>query len=835
MDMPLIAPTPEGMLVFDGGGVDYLRLFDHAGSYLRTIYPFPADKVKEVKGIRWVKFPQGYRRPLKESGYQQTFLTSGINDSIHDRRGAMFGVAAKGIAVRGNRIALAYQDLNRLAMDGTSDGLPLKGPETGFGSKKSFNYYSKSKGHEGMHWVPPTSMAFSPDGKTLYLTGYSWKANKGKVGCLHAVMQLDYEKNEKPTVFVGSWDSQKYGKGADQLCVPTSVACDAKGQVYVTDYLNDRIQVFHADGRLLKSIPMKRPAKICIHPKTGELYVFTWTPMGIDKRIFLAQKQDPKPYGAYFSAEPFRFRDYGQGLTTFSAYPECRKLAFEKFPLGRWGKNGSANFGQSYHVELDSRAPGKDPVFWVMRRIVKKTHEEALGSGAGLSRNMKESLWLNGLKIVKKKDGKWTPVFDFAEVAKKKVKRINALRLNIQELFVNPANGKLYVGEGDCMIGKAYGKLIEIDPVTAEIRIVQLPLSAEEMDFDLNGLAYIRTTDTVVRYNSRTWREVPWDYGEEYEKVSAYYDARAAKVLSGIRMPSTPTVCAHLSGMSISARGHLVVACGNAAKGEVRKSRYSYGKKGRTVYHGSRYAPRMYPGRQRSLTSCCLHVWDKHGKLVREDAVMGLPMLDGVHIDKDDNIYVMATPTRMLGGKRYFNFRSETLMKFKAGKGKIIRAGKTPIPLSPENRPKRPQDMSGQWCEGAEWFYGGVGFAGFNASGCACWYVRFDLDYFARSFAPEPDQYSVAVLDSSGNLILRIGQYGNVDDGVPLVREGGPNNPRKLGGDEVGLFHPCFVSSHTDRRLFISDLGNARIASVKLGYHANKIIKVKGVRDEGTK
>ncbi len=837
LDMPLIAPSPEGMLVFDGGGVDYLRLFDHAGSYLRTIYPFPADKVKEVKGIRWVKFPQGYRRPLKESGYQQTFLTSGINDSIHDRRGAMSGVAAKGIAVRGNRIALAYQDLNRLAMDGTSDGLPLKGPETGFGVKKSFNYQNRSKsgGHEGRHWVSPTSMAFSPDGKTLYLTGYTWHASRGKVGCLHAVMQLDYEKNEKPTVFVGSWDSQKFGRGADQLCVPTSVACDAKGYVYVTDYLNDRIQVFQADGRLLKSIPMKRPAKICIHPKTGFLYVFTWTPIGIDKRIMLARKQDPKPYGAYFSGEPFRYRDYGQGLTTFSAYPECRKLTFEKFPLGRWGKNGSANFGQSYHVELDSRAPGKDPAFWVMRRIVKRTHEEALGSGGNLSGNMKEGKWLNGMKIVRKKDGKWTPVFDFAEAAKRKIKRINALSHNIQELFVNPTNGKLYVGEGHSMIGKAYNKLLEVDPEDGNVRFIPLPFTTEEMDFDLDGHVYLRTTDVVARYDPRTWREIPWDYGEELEKVASSYDAPKANVLSGLCMPSSPTVCAHQSGLSISVRGHLVVACGNQVKGEGRKSSNNYDRKGQTIYRGSSYKPPIYPGRQRNLTSCCLHVWDRHGQLVQEDAVMGLPQLDGVHIDKDDNIYVMGTPTRMLGGKRYFNYMSETLMKFKPGKGKVIVAGRAPIKLAPESRPNRPMDVAGQWCEGAEWFYGGVGFAGFNTphsnGGCACWYARFDLDYFARSFAPEPDQYSVAVLDSSGNLITRIGRYGNVDDGIPLVKAGGPNNPRKLGGDEVGLFHPCFVSSHTDRRLFISDLGNARIVSVKLGYHAEKTVALKGVSD----
>jgi hypothetical protein len=298
-------------------------------------------------------------------------------------------------------------------------------------------------------------------------------------------------------------------------------------------------------------------------------------------------------------------------------------------------------------------------------------------------------------------------------------------------------------------------------------------------------------------------------------------------------MPSIHPVCFHQSGMGISPRGNLAVACGNKKKGTARKWAKNYAHFGVAKDYGIAYEPAMYPGRERTATSCCVHVWDRHGKLIYEDVVMGLPQLDGVHIDKDDNIYVLATPTRMLNGKRYFNYMSETLMKFKPRKGKIISSARAPIPLSPERRPKQPQDISRRWCEGAEWFYGGVGFAGFNTphagGGCACWYVRFDLDYFARSFVPEPDQYSVAVLDTNGNLILRIGQYGNVDDGMPMIKEGGPANPRTLGSDETGLFHPCYVATYTDHRLFVADLGNARIVSIKLNYHAEEKVKLKEV------
>ena len=128
--------------------------------------------------------------------------------------------------------------------------------------------------------------------------------------------------------------------------------------------------------------------------------------------------------------------------------------------------------------------------------------------------------------------------------------------------------------------------------------------------------------------------------------------------------------------------------------------------------------------------------------------------------------------------------------------------------------------------ENAEWFYGGVGF---NPGGCICWNSRFDLDYFARSFAPEPLRFSVAVLDSNGNLILRIGKYGNVDDGSPLIRSRGPARTRSVGDDEVALAYACYVATHTDRRLFIADAGNARIASVRLDYHVTERVRLADV------
>jgi hypothetical protein len=125
--------------------------------------------------------------------------------------------------------------------------------------------------------------------------------------------------------------------------------------------------------------------------------------------------------------------------------------------------------------------------------------------------------------------------------------------------------------------------------------------------------------------------------------------------------------------------------------------------------------------------------------------------------------------------------------------------------------------------------YGGVGYAG--TWRCVCWNARFSLDYFARSFAPEPDNFCVAVLDTAGNLILRIGRPGNVEDGKPLVPDPVIKEARSIGGDETAIMHACYVAVDTDKRLFIEDAGNRRIASVRLGYATEERIALKDVPD----
>jgi hypothetical protein len=813
--MPIPVAAPEGVYVYDGKGCDFVRLYDHDGSYVRTIYPFPAATLPEVRGLDWYDFPQGYRLPRKGGLYQCTLLSSGTSWNSGNYSVAMTGIAALSMAVRGRRMALVHQYLNRLDAAGGTGGLELQGPKTGFTVRSLAGGVPVDVG--------PCSAALSPDGATLYLTGYLWRTGSwnSTPACQHAVLKMAYGGDAEPEVFVG--DVAKDGDDQRHLRVPTSVAVDAKGNVYVSDYMNDRIQVFDPSGALLKSIRTPKPAKVCVHQVSGEIWAFSYEVVGVPHAMARAMSLP---------------RQIPHTVTRFSALPEAEPLSREDFPLGIGETLGFEFVGHVFQVELDSWA--REPTVWVVGRKHQARGEEFNFSGGYAKSETDPKFWRAGVRLQQRVQGRWEVVYSFGDETVRAVLNPRPPTHNIQRLIVNPVDGMLYVAEADSgPTGKASNRWLSVDPDSGAYRWIDLPFNAMEGTFDLNGWVYLRNTDMVARYDLRTWREIPWDYGEARRRLGndGGINGHTTSAVAGLKMPSTSPVCYHQGGIAVNAKGDLVASCAYRFMGVSGGRRIA----DENLHKNLAYHPQVYPGRVVSSTAPCIHVWDEHGRLKYEDAIPGIQQCDGVGIDVDDNIYAMTAPTRVYEGKRYFNHMSQTLLRARPTAAKLVAsAPRAPVPLSTDAAPDRPPDVDctrtgTAWLEGVDWMYGGVGFAGFNmhgsGGGCACWFTRFTLDYFARSIAPEPDQYRVAIVDKAGNLIVHIGQYGNVDDGRPLILEGGPKDPRRIGGDEVVLFHPCFVGTHTDRRVFISDYGNARIVSVQLGYHREERIALKDVSD----
>jgi len=810
---PTLRAAPEGVYYAESCEVDQVRLFDHQGNYVRTVYPLPADKVDKVQGLKLHSFVQdGKTLPLKRGYCQATLLTC----SGSDEYGAP-GINA--VAAANNRVALVNLKLNRLAPDGSSGGLPFEGPRVDIAVPQDACGF----GHKAVE-IAPLSAVLSPDGKWLYLAGYEFGSSwGGNMDWMNGVWRMPYAEGTRPALFAGSLKPgvKNGGTANGQFRTATSVACDAQGRVYVGDYMNDRVQVFDADGKHLKSIPVAKPASVSVHQKTGDIYVFSW---------MLGNRLIPS---AEFKVEA-TMTHLGP-LENPAVKSACPLPLLGHQPTLSWNVHG----GVHHRVELDSWTD--KPTIWILNGKVGSGWAGGGGWAAAkeiLDQN--QDAWTgSNVRVFEEVDGKLVARQNFAEDVKKAVVRLAPPILWRQRLYVNPATGKLYVAEGDSGVMKSVNQLVEISPDTGKIQLVDLPLGAEDLCFDLNGMAYIRTDTLVARYDPTTWREVPWDYGEERKGHSYGMGARGADLISALPTPGHRSFSFwHLGGIDISPKGHLVVTtCNGAGMEPPAKSRNSEAK---FDYAGKGYVPTIYPGRARWGE---VHIWDKHGKLIGADLVPGMTHLNGIGVDREDNLYMLTASRRLIDGKaadsRLGYDASCALLKVPPGKAKVISSsGTVPIPLPVEGQPKRPADLAANtggvsgWVEGAAWFYGGVGF---GAGGCVCWNCRFDLDDFSRSFAPEPLHCSVAVLDSAGNLILRVGQYGNVEDGKPLVPAGGPASPRSIGGDEVALTYACYVAAHTDRRLFIADAGNARICSVRLGYHTEEKIRLKNVRDQGRK
>ena len=821
---PSICPAPEGVYVFGGKTFDHLRLFDHDGNYVRTIFPFPSDKVGEARGLYWKTFPQdGKKLPIKANFYQTAMLTSG--DNMHhgvdfdpekkvyrSRIGVrhyhplMGGTAGTTMAVRDGRIALAHLSLNRLSTDGATarsfdgDGrLSLSGPDVSL--VKHYGTIHEFRG--GPRNLVPRSAAFSPDGRTLYLSGYLFDF-RWHVGGLNVVMRMPFDGEQKPKVFAGSLARAAMDTKDGGFGIATSVDCDQQGRVYVSDYLNNRIQVFSPEGKHLANVPTPAPMHVQVDPETGEIWTASWRfeSRNLDGRLRNGMNKAGLKFPGKLPAMLFRYGGVDDPKRV-AAWP----LSFHRYQV--W--HGGIGINE-YKVTIDFHTD--PPTIWQ----VPWGH-----GGAGGSRGIPAEKC--SIRLLRPEGKKLVVIRDFGADTRK-VMPTQALRAR-SRLYVDPGRGTLYVAsmtQPDPGTGanKAFPHWIKVDPGSGRARIEKLPMDAEDAAFDLEGRVYLRGMQAVGRFDAVTWREVPWDYGER--RRSGFMNKKPRLMSS---LPTTGGVNWHMGGIAVSPRGHLAVtAYVDARHVKIRKGTRDVFKD----VSGKGYTPRLFPGRRLGGKQPVIHVWDPHGKLIHEDAVPGLSITHGIGIDRDDALYVMDTAQPYVDGKPWFNRSAGALIKFRPGQGRILSPGVV-IPLPRSRHPDRAKDLSAGWLVNAEWMFGGVGVFTKRGIGCDCINNSFALDYFGRSFAPEIERYSVAVVDKSGNLILRIGQYGNADDGVPLVRKGGPPKPRSIGGDEVAMFHGAYLAVHTDRRFFISDVGNARVLSVKLDYHVSQTTPLNDIPD----
>jgi NHL repeat len=124
-----------------------------------------------------------------------------------------------------------------------------------------------------------------------------------------------------------------------------------------------------------------------------------------------------------------------------------------------------------------------------------------------------------------------------------------------------------------------------------------------------------------------------------------------------------------------------------------------------------------------------------------------------------------------------------------------------------------------------QWRYFGVGpipackggtYNHFAMRGCSCEGMRFDVDGFGRTFAPDAARFRVVVLDTAGNLICTFGSYANQDSAGPKSTLPEPTIP---------FAFPLAVGV-SDRAAYVSDILSRRLVRVKLTCLVSGEVKV---------
>lgn len=264
-----------------GGAVSnaFLRKYDAAGNYIRTIYPLaaglPAESVTTY-GINVI--PGGGWAPRTTNAIWGVTLT---NSLLNDSRTQMLPIGGPGeiVLVRG-------QDMQIISNSGSMASATTRKIVT-TPPAPSLPWPS------GGPWGP---LYFTPshDPRYLYLSGWYYGMTEASgSGWLTQACDTGFWadgqvfKVDRATGVAASWlkldsipalsaeRSAKLGSGSNATATIHGVAIDDSGHVFVCDRLHKRISVYDTSAVLLGSIPCVDPDYVVVSKRTGVVYVIT--------------------------------------------------------------------------------------------------------------------------------------------------------------------------------------------------------------------------------------------------------------------------------------------------------------------------------------------------------------------------------------------------------------------------------------------------------------------------------------------------------------------------------------------------------------------------------
>jgi len=764
----------DGSIV-EGGAVCFsVKVYDREGRYLRQIAPPPANMAGKAGYIAWNKTIWGSRVPRTTLGYHGTTLTSNYY------LGTLMARQTPVVTRDGRFVLLSAQSWKQtsrvlVTIDGRDGNAPRNGYATIDKDCKAF-----SRGEAGT----PLHMALSPDDKWLYIG-----APEGVKG-RHGVHRVDMTKPGPAKLFLGSLS--KPGKDEKHFNSPRGVACDGKGNIYVADRGNDRIQVFKPDGSFLKSLPVKKPNQLAVHRKTGEVYVLQFVSKGKWRsKIQLVKLGGLKDPAVKLKGPQMGFR----------------------------------------HGHLSSRSP-----LMALDDGGEKTYVWLKGDGNGITRYRDEGASLKRMPSGEVNGGvkgweRWEPWAHQCQIA------------------ADPVREELYIREqGMCgagamiRVGGRTGKVL--DRCGQRDCGLSTPLGIENVGVGPGGRVYYRTGhrgEWLTCYDPKTKKLVPPPKAVWTKKQQGSVEYKG-KPYKAIYIPGSGGGRTFQDMMGVGLNGDLYIPSG-ILRGDIPRLKK---------------AGLDYPKDQKAycdpFKGSLLEVYSADGKLKCLSALPGLGPSQGVSAGRNGAVYIALEcvpagaklPEGLAPGSRVHGNSWGTVFKFDS------RTGKYPVGR-----------INGRWAKGlkgkathrwlnggfkhaqhgagpvsienAVWEYPGLGV--FKGTSCNCPKSNLSMDGFERCFVPALHTCTVNVLDANGNIVVRIGGYGNADsrgkDSPVKDPKTGELRPRResdpkdlvspLAEPEIGFCNPNFTAV-TDEAVYVHDRGNERIVRAKLGYHAEETV-----------
>ncbi len=338
----------------------------------------------------------------------------------------------------------------------------------------------------------------------------------------------------------------------------------------------------------------------------------------------------------------------------------------------------------------------------------------------------------------------------------------------------------------------------------------------------------------VVRYDPRTKEYVPFAQGEQAgvpdprgEFGGSYSPwVQKGKPVIGIPMYLARGPRLHQGPFCIGPNGDIYVGATYAPQTDAELEKAGL--------------PRLQPKRLPAFCAPVLRIYGPDGKLKTPCALPGLAELEGLRVGRSGAGYVVQ-PWRPMAQKlpdglangAYEETRWGSLIKF-AGDFKTFPVGR--IEGAWEATPASPTHASKEYkvkVSGAVWTYGGVSPHSGLYTACTCMKAGADLDDYERSFVCAAQTCTVNVIDSNGNVMARLGGYGNLDQMLVRDPKSGELRPRQRDDpkDLKGPVKPLAFSlprnvAASDEAMWVADLNQRALIKAALFYRVEESVPV---------